>query len=478
MDRIKLKTIRLLNFESHADSTIELHEGFNAIQGQSCAGKSSILRSLRAVCIPREFCVGWVREGSDYCTIRVDSNVGYLIAEKGQGRNTFTYWIEGETSKPIVMKAPGDTAFEIASRIVGFENIRIESTVGKKKVSSRIPVNSMSQDNNLGLLGESGKLKSLAFDALCGIEAGEDVREGIKSTISEKKKKNDEYTSLITQVKSGGYPEKNIQDEREVYNRAVDLFEDSTGKKGMLSDMERQYGIWKSMEGVYSTMEEGYKGIEIPCKDKIEEFKSKSTDSIEKIGKIEGYNRRKSLVSNEIKDIELGINCLRMDYNKKDIQQAVIMARKLGYLQQYRVITDGIRIVSEEIEKNIIPEKNNDVNILVKKNNYCIRYESIADEVNRLANELEDLAVGVCIDSTIKDGIVAIESCRKYYKGRLSLEGDISAVVCELGRIEDELKDMNSKRMDVLGKIDICPVTGKMVTGMCSVYEEKQKGRV
>jgi chromosome segregation ATPase len=45
-----LKSLRIINFESHKDTTINFTDGFNVIIGQSDGGKSSIIRAIAAVC--------------------------------------------------------------------------------------------------------------------------------------------------------------------------------------------------------------------------------------------------------------------------------------------------------------------------------------------------------------------------------------------------------------------------------------------
>ena len=81
-----IKKIRIRNFESHEDTTINFQEGFNLIVGKSNSGKSSIIRALNVV-VNNDWDKDMVRNGSEFCTITVETEKGFVEVERGEKAN-------------------------------------------------------------------------------------------------------------------------------------------------------------------------------------------------------------------------------------------------------------------------------------------------------------------------------------------------------------------------------------------------------
>jgi len=60
-----IRSIRIQNFQSHKDTTINLVDGMNVIAGSSESGKSSVIRAIEWVRTNRPVGLGYLRDGSD-----------------------------------------------------------------------------------------------------------------------------------------------------------------------------------------------------------------------------------------------------------------------------------------------------------------------------------------------------------------------------------------------------------------------------
>ncbi|WP_035425703.1 AAA family ATPase, partial [Halalkalibacterium ligniniphilum] len=61
-----INTVRLENFQSHLDTSIDFSTGLNVIVGQSDSGKTSILRAIRWVLYNQPRGTDFMRVGADF----------------------------------------------------------------------------------------------------------------------------------------------------------------------------------------------------------------------------------------------------------------------------------------------------------------------------------------------------------------------------------------------------------------------------
>ncbi len=111
-----IKSVRMQNFESHEDTEIEFTEGMNLIVGQSNSGKSSILRALRMV-VDNEWTKDMVRNGYEYCRVRVTTDRGWVEAERGEKVNRWRCQEDGGELQEY--KKVGTSVPELATKILG-----------------------------------------------------------------------------------------------------------------------------------------------------------------------------------------------------------------------------------------------------------------------------------------------------------------------------------------------------------------------
>lgn len=115
-----IKELRLQNFQSHADTTLQFHPGVNAIIGQSDSGKSAILRGLRLVCYNEpngdSYRSWW--GGDTRVTVTLDDGK----VERGRTNSKNYYKINEE--EPLV--AFGQDVPEEVRRLINMEDVNLQ----------------------------------------------------------------------------------------------------------------------------------------------------------------------------------------------------------------------------------------------------------------------------------------------------------------------------------------------------------------
>lgn len=91
---IKLKSLKLSNFQAHKELVIPLSPGITSIRGPTDRGKSSILRALRWVCLNDFGGDDFVREGAKKTIVTLETKDHTIIRTKGTGGALNTYRLE------------------------------------------------------------------------------------------------------------------------------------------------------------------------------------------------------------------------------------------------------------------------------------------------------------------------------------------------------------------------------------------------
>lgn len=85
----KITKVTLTNFQSHADTTISLHEGFNAFIGESDQGKTAIFRAIRWALENRPEGKEFIRKGATSATVVVSFSDGTTIKRHRGARENY-----------------------------------------------------------------------------------------------------------------------------------------------------------------------------------------------------------------------------------------------------------------------------------------------------------------------------------------------------------------------------------------------------
>ncbi len=175
-----IKSIRLQNFEAHEDTTVHFGQGLQLLVGKSNSGKSSLLRALRMV-VNNDWDKSMVRMGYEFCRVRVETDRGWVEAERGEKVNNWRCCETGGEEQ--FYQKVGTSVPELATRILGMgerdrgagikelpnfqtqlEKHYMLSEIGDKKASSNMIAVMM--DNAIGLGGMEDLIKDLSADLL------------------------------------------------------------------------------------------------------------------------------------------------------------------------------------------------------------------------------------------------------------------------------------------------------------------------
>ena len=102
-----IKSVSVINFQSHKNSTINLVEGINAILGESDKGKSVFVRAIRWVAENRpsgDSYISTFANGEDTVVLITFTDNNWVERRKGKGINSYTLSIDGDEQ---VFKAMG-----------------------------------------------------------------------------------------------------------------------------------------------------------------------------------------------------------------------------------------------------------------------------------------------------------------------------------------------------------------------------------
>jgi len=113
-----VEKIRVQGFQSLADVTIELG-AFTAVEGDSRAGKSALVRALKVWAYNAKSVGAFVRHGEDQFTVTVDVAGHEVICRRGEG--VTQYELDGTLFEKV-----GFTVPEAVSDVTGFRAVRYD----------------------------------------------------------------------------------------------------------------------------------------------------------------------------------------------------------------------------------------------------------------------------------------------------------------------------------------------------------------
>ncbi|WP_368504111.1 AAA family ATPase [Alkalihalophilus sp. As8PL] len=120
-----IESIRLENFQSHLDTTIEFAAGLNVLVGQSDSGKTAILRALRWVLFNQPRGTDFVRVGADFARVTVRFTHGVtIIRERTTSKNR--YIIKEVEKEDLVLEGFGIHVPKEVLNAHGMQPLRID----------------------------------------------------------------------------------------------------------------------------------------------------------------------------------------------------------------------------------------------------------------------------------------------------------------------------------------------------------------
>lgn len=191
-----IKTLELINFQSHTHTTLNFHPNFNCLVGVGNSGKTSIIRAL-SLLLYGQWDSSWVQHGHNFCRVSLTTDTDIqVIREKGTSVNRYIVKSPGipdQTYENFGVQVPSEV-----SLILQIFKVQLDAT-------ETINLNLASQMDPLFLLTKSGSVKAKIFGKLTGSHLLDAVLKQInndkKNLSSEKKVKSDDVVNLKEQLK-------------------------------------------------------------------------------------------------------------------------------------------------------------------------------------------------------------------------------------------------------------------------------------
>lgn len=163
-----IKSLSILNFQSHEKTELNFHSGVNVIVGSSDSGKSAIIRAMRWLIWNRpsgnSFRSTWGGETS--CKILVDGNVVTRSRDKVD-----QYQIKGEKgTKTTEFKAIGTSVPEEVNRILNIGDINLQYQLDSPFLLSNSPGEAAQHFNKVARLDKIDQGNSAVNSAIRELE--------------------------------------------------------------------------------------------------------------------------------------------------------------------------------------------------------------------------------------------------------------------------------------------------------------------
>lgn len=120
-----ISSLRLENFQSHLDTTIEFSAGLNVLVGQSDSGKTAIIRGVRWVLFNQPRGTDFMRVGADFARVTLTFTHGVtIIRERTSSKNR--YIIKEPNKEDLVLEGFGIHVPQEVLDAHGMEPLRVD----------------------------------------------------------------------------------------------------------------------------------------------------------------------------------------------------------------------------------------------------------------------------------------------------------------------------------------------------------------
>jgi len=122
-----LQAIKILNFQSHKRTELDLSEGINIFSGRSDSGKSAILRAVRWVLTNRPRGTSFIRHGMDpsnFALVKLTFDNCVVIRKRNKAVNQYSLKIGDQTKQTF--EAMGDKVPDEIVRAIAMDDLNVQ----------------------------------------------------------------------------------------------------------------------------------------------------------------------------------------------------------------------------------------------------------------------------------------------------------------------------------------------------------------
>lgn len=173
----KINSILIENFQSHKNTHISFHPGFNSITGPSDQGKSSILRAIKWALYNEPRGMEFIRHGASFAKVTIEMSSGFtIIRERSKNRNRYT--VINPDGVPVVLEGFGNGVPEEVYKAHGMPRVFLDT-------GSEISLNLGEQLEGPFLLSQNAAVRARALGRLTGIHI---LDRAVKDCISDSRR--------------------------------------------------------------------------------------------------------------------------------------------------------------------------------------------------------------------------------------------------------------------------------------------------
>ncbi|HOM03784.1 MAG TPA: AAA family ATPase [Acetivibrio sp.] len=255
---IRIKKIKIENFQSHKNTELSFSDGLNVIVGPSDQGKSAIIRAIKWVLYNEPRGTDFIRQGTNSAKVTLELSNGYVITrERTTSKNRYT--LEDPEGNVSIFEGFGN---EVPLEIVkahGIPKVVLDMDI-------RASLNIGEQLEGPFLLSESGATRAKAIGRLTGVhiidqairDCATDIRrenqtcDRVRNEIDDIDKKLEEYENIKELGKKLEESEKTIEKTEALMAKADTLEE----KKYSLQSIDSEYLAYSRILSKLDRLEE------------------------------------------------------------------------------------------------------------------------------------------------------------------------------------------------------------------------------
>lgn len=456
-----VKTLRIKNFQSHADQFLEFSPKMNLLVGESDNGKSAILRAIYWVYTGKPNGTSIVRRGEDTCEVEIELGNGTKVMHK----------LVISTSNPLKSQSntykityPDGTSEEGNTRLLP----KVQEVLGycpfQVDDGKTMDINFMKQGEGWFLIGDDvsspqrAKIVGSIMDTNCVDACMRDCEKDIQSTERQISSLTSEINAIIEQEAT---------------------YSDLEDRKKTVSNLKQCYKELVEMSQKIAKIQKIYDEINL-CKEKIRNC-SEIIDTITKFDYNSGLAELKAILERTVKTSDLAQN----------------ISKNRSLLSEDMAIIDGLKKLPEMT--GLISELSVVVDRYSKASNLSNQIESskkIVSECSSVEQGLKNIAY---IESRLKelreicDRVVAISDIDTELKKRhqYSRNTDIIISACskvslvgkhieQLRNIEEKIEQIINARNSIMQSQKNITMSGYAIKKQEKVLEdiEKQKANI
>lgn len=188
-----IKSIEIINFQSHKNTKISFENGLNVICGPSDNGKSAIIRALKWVLYNEPKGTDFITQGENSCRVSITLSDGTIVTrERSGGKNI--YRLCDKDGKETTFEGFGT---DIPPEIInahGIIRLRIDS-------SSSQCINIADQLEAPFLISQPGSVKAKAIGKLVGVDVIDEAIKELGKEMTSLQSKEKETLSELEKIK-------------------------------------------------------------------------------------------------------------------------------------------------------------------------------------------------------------------------------------------------------------------------------------